>query len=127
MLDGRDIMKLMRNDRHHILFPRKPWETYTEGASLRGTNALIPLMDRNVHNELHRNVPIVPLLGFNALYTVYRGFQTTGDTFQDIARLQSLIDRASDNPKAHEIERGLGDLAIHALDLQIPFLKEGMQ
>lgn len=121
-------MKPMRSqDRHHVLFSRQIWETYEQGASLRGTPALIPSMDREIHTELHKNIPIVPLVGFHALFSVRKEFQTSNDTFKDIARIQSLIEVSNKHPKAHEIEKGMANLAIHALDLQVPYIRAGIK
>ena len=115
-----------RPDKHHILFSRQTWETYEQGRSLRATRSLIPLIDREAHIELHKAVPILPVLGYYALCAVRKGFHTTHDTYKDIDQLQALIQATNEHPKAHPIEKGLAELANHAIDLQKPFLREGL-
>lgn len=112
-------------EKHHILFPRLIWQLYPHGLFLRNTPALIPPIDREPHRELHVGVPLVPLLAYHGLARVRRGFETTGDTFKDISQLQSLIEETNNHPRTHGAERGLGELAIEALDEQIPFLLDG--
>lgn len=115
-----------RTDRHHILFSQAMHSIYPQGVSLRGEPALIPRMYQEPHRELHRHIPIVPPIPYYGLMKVRRDFVSTGDTFQDISQLQRLIEVSSRHPRTHEIEKGMGQLTIQALELQIPFLKDGM-
>lgn len=116
----------IRADKHHILFNRQEWTLRPDGERLRETKSLMPLMDRDVHNELHRNVPTVPLLGHVALYRVARDFKPTGDTFESMDRLMSAIEAAGRNPKSHPFEREIGALTVRAIDMQRPYIKEGI-
>lgn len=112
----------MATERHHILFNKRAWSSYEEGRSLRESPSLIVPLESDIHRELHRNVPIVPLLGYYSLSSVAAGYEPDYKPLKDISQLQSLIERTKTHPRAHGIEKGLADLAIHALDLQRPFL-----
>ena len=109
--------------RHHILFNKRGWTSYKEGETLRETPSLIIPMEREAHAELHRTVPIVPLLGYYGLSSVRSAFTPTGDSKRDIDALQMAMERTKRHPKAHELEKSLADLAIHAIDLQKPFFE----
>lgn len=68
----------------------------------------------------------MPLLGIHSLHLVVNRFKVTGDSpIKDIELLQSIIEQTKKQPQAHAIERDLVDLAVWALDLQKPFIKEG--
>ena len=111
--------------RHHLLFNRRAWSSYKEGQSLRETPSLIIPMEHEAHAELHRNVPIVPLLGYYGLVNVRNRFVPTGDHRTDIEGLQRSIEQSTKHPRSHRLEKGLAELAIHAIDLQKPYLELG--
>lgn len=114
-------------DGHHILHNRQEWSLRPEASALRETPSLIPRIDREVHNEIHRVCPAVPLLGYHALLRTRSNFEPTGSTMKDIDNLQYAIEDAIQHPRSHPIERGLGDLALWAIDLQKPILKEELE
>lgn len=113
-------------DRHHLLYERAQWNSSKYGKELRGTPSLIPHIDRELHDEIHRNCPPVPMLGNYALARTLTGFEPTTNTIQTIGRLQSALERATRPSRAHPLERDLAGLAIEALDLQIPFIREAL-
>jgi hypothetical protein len=85
------------------------------------------MMERGAHKELHRHCPAVPVLGHIALFRTLRAFEVErGDTFQTLDNLCFAIEEANNSPKAHQLERAMGDIAIDALRLQIPFLRQGI-
>lgn len=114
-------------DKHHIVHNRQEHDLRLESRTIRATPELIPLMDRPAHNELHRHCPAIPLLGHVAAFRTLRAFEVErGNTLQTLDNLCFAIEEANRSPKAHRIERAMGDLAIDALRLQIPFIKEGI-
>lgn len=113
-------------DAHHILHNKQEWSLRPEANQLRTNRLLIPLIDREVHNELHRACPAVPLLGFHALRRIARDFEQDFDTIGTVDNLLLSMEKANTDPRNHAIERSLGELAIEAIDLQRPFLIEGM-
>lgn len=114
------------NDEHHILHHRQEWELREDGKKLRDTLALRPVIFRGMHNEIHRDCPPIPLLGYHALAQVRKHFQPTFDTFETIDRLCFAIEKAGWHERSHPIERDLGELAIEAIRLQIPYIQEGI-
>lgn len=114
-------------DKHHINFNRQEHDLRPESRAIRATPELIPLMDKSIHAELHRNCPPVPVIGHIALFRVLRNFEIEqGDTFQTLDNLCFSIEQSNKTPKAHRIERAMSDLTIDALRLQIPFIREGI-
>lgn len=114
----------MFRDSHHILHNRQEWELRAEGKALRRTKSLIPTLTRAEHEEIHANVPAVPLLGYHALRRTLQLFEPTNNTLESVDSLIRSIDESGRNPKAHYVERGVSELAIWALELQLPFLIE---
>lgn len=114
-------------DKHHILYERRPWTHRREAEQLREMPSLIPSIDREAHNELHRHCPPVPLLGYHALLRTLSTYEPSDDPLGSIGRLQLAMESAAEHPKAHPIERQLAYLAIHAVDLQVPYIKEGLR
>lgn len=108
--------------RHHLLFNGRAWSAYGEGRSLRETPSLIIPMEHEAHQELHKNIPIVPMLGYYGLASTRKFFEPEYDG-RDIDRLQQAIEKSKGHPRSHMLERSLADLAIHAIDLQKPYFK----
>lgn len=114
----------MFNDAHHVLHYKKEWTLRDQAKDIRNYPSLIPTIPRQVHEEIHRNVPPVPLLGYHALMRVQRDWVRDRDTMQSIDNLLIAIEGASRHERAHPIERELALLAMEAIDLQRPYLKE---
>lgn len=114
-------------DRHHILFDQRSWNASELGRSLRGTPALIPRVDREVHNEIHREVPFVPVLGYHALMAVRNNFEPSFDPLQSMDNLMFAIEDAGKHPRAHRIETEMCRLAIEAIELQRPYIAYGAE
>ena len=113
-------------DRHHILNDRVSWTTRPQGTALREVPSLIPQMDRAYHEELHAACPPVPMLGYYALMIVQSTFNEGHNTLSSMDNLMASIEWAAENPRTHELESELCYLAIRAIDLQRPFIREGM-
>ena len=112
-------------DRHHILFPRQEWSLRPESRDLRNTQPLIPRIDRELHNEVHRQVPFVPLIGYHALRRVATDFYPARGTLASIDDMMLSMEKVSKHPKALPLEIGQIALAIEALDIQRTILREG--
>lgn len=112
---------------HHILHNRREWTLRPEARKLRETPSLVPVLGYwAIHQELHANCPPVPCLGYNGLLAVYKEFKPTNDTFTSMDNLLFAIETASKHPKAHPVERELALLAMEAIDLQRPYIREGI-
>lgn len=116
-----------RREEHHILHDRMSWESRETGKLIRRKRGLIAPLEHDLHAELHRDTPIVPLLGYHALYRIARDFQPQGlDYLANMDMLQQAITEAGRNPKAHPVERELGELTCYVLELQKPYIQESL-
>jgi hypothetical protein len=116
---------MARKEDHHLLHDRVSWESRDTGKIIRRNRGLIVPLESENHAELHRQTPVVPLLGYHALYRVARDYQTDGNNYlHNIELLQFAIEQAGKSPKAHEVERQIGKLAIYVLDLEKPFVED---
>lgn len=114
---------MVNRDRHHILFPRLEWNLRPDARLLRGNSTLIPMLDRSVHEEIHRQCSQVPLLGHNALELTRLSFiPRIGDTLGSIDSLIMSIEKSKHRLKCPPIDKQLADLAIEAILLQRPLI-----
>lgn len=113
----------VERDRHHIFNTKLEWEARREAAAIRQSAPLIPTIDRDLHNEIHRLTPPVPLLGYHALKQVLGRYQPQRTTLASIDNVVSAIEYAARHPKAHDIERAQAHLAIEAIILQRDILR----
>ena len=113
----------VRADKHHVLHNRVEWSARPQAAALRESPPLIPLIDRDIHNELHAIAPPVPLLGYYALNRIATLYQPQDSTIASLDSLISAIDKAGKHPKAHRVERGMAELAISAIEIQRAILR----
>lgn len=112
----------MYRDNHHLLFSRQEWSLRPEAKALRENKSLIVNATRAEHEELHRNCPAVPLLGYSALVRVLCDYEPGNNQLESIENLMRSIDKAGSHPKAHPVEKKLSELTVWALDLQRPFI-----
>lgn len=112
--------------RHHVLHEATAWNSRPDAAKLRGEPTLIPRIDREAHDELHMQCPHVPLLGSYALRSVASLFRPGRDTLDSIDLLLLAIEGGTRHPRAHLIERQLAELSIHAIESQVPILKDAL-
>lgn len=116
----------MNIDRHHIVHERREWSLRPEANFIRESPGLILPIEREAHNELHRNCPAVPLLGYHALLRTRSLFEEGDDQLQSTEHLMTAIEQASKHPKAHIIEKHLAELAVWSLDLQRPYIADAL-
>jgi len=117
----------VRNEgnRHHVLFPRKLHEAHPDTKSLRRKQLLIPNLIVVGHIALHNAVAFVPPLDRHMASRVNRDFIPVRDNH--IASMQALtesIERCAEHPRAGEIEIANAEIAVRAIQMQIPFVKE---
>lgn len=117
----------MFSDKHHILHNKVEWSARPQSKKLRESPPLVPLIDRDVHNELHRIAPAVPLLGYYALNRVAALYEPQPTTIGSIDNLLASILEASKHRKAHQVERGIADLAIQAIEIQRAILRGNIE
>lgn len=114
-----------RGNRHHILFPRKLHDAHPDTKELRRHQLLIPNIAILGHTALHSEVALVPPLDRFTAGRVLRDFYPVRDNhIQSMEELMRAIEGAMKHPKAQEIERMNAAVAVHAIEAQIPFIKE---
>lgn len=113
----------VQKDRHHVLHLRREWSLRPETAELRETPQLIPLIDREVHEELHRVSPPVPLLSYYVMKNTVARFEPQATTLATIDDLMISIEQAAQHERTHRLERQLAAIAIETLDLQRGILR----
>lgn len=116
----------MKKERHHILYNRHAWTANKDLEALREDKRLIVPLDHDAHSELHRRVSHVPPISYHMARRVLRNFTEYGDDtyLHNLESLQFSIEEAMKHPRADRIERGVGALAVHALDMQKPFVDD---
>ena len=78
------------------------------------------------HKEIHRQIATVPVLDHFTAERVLRDFvPIKGDYCRSMGELALSIDNAIHHYKAREIEQGIGELVIYALEIQMPLVKAG--
>lgn len=106
-------------NKHHILFNRQEWTLRPQAERLRETSELVPSIDVDLHNYIHRNSTAIPLLGHHALDYVSNSFKPVdGDTLASLDSLMETIESSGTHWRAHPIEQELGELAVRALEIQ---------
>lgn len=113
-------------DKHHVLFNRQEWRLRPEATKIREHPSLIPSLPREVHEDLHQNCPAVPPLGYYALVRVAKLWYPSRNTLQSMDELTYAVGEAIQHPSAHEQERKLGNLVIEGINLQRPFIEDGL-
>ena len=114
-------------DYHHVLFNAKEWSLRPESKELRDTGQLIPLMERDVHNALHKQCSPVPLLGYDALKLVLRDYvPIDGSVMGSVGALLKSINEAGKKPRISRMQTKLALLVIETIEEQQPFIREGM-
>lgn len=114
-------------ERHHILNPQAMWRVWPVLKSLRENHWLIPPIDGEIHGMLHDAVSGVPPLTYHVARAALSDFVPVRDDY--VGSLDSLItsiDKAARGPRIDHIQRSIAGLSVHALELQRPFIAEGL-
>lgn len=112
-------------DRHHVLFNKREWESRPQYRELRENAGLIIPMDREVHNELHRAVSQVPVLGYYGIMAVHREFYRGRTHLQTMDNLMFALETASEHNRLSDLDRSLASIALQAVEVQRPFIVSG--
>ena len=110
-------------DKHHILFPRQEWTLRPEAKALRNTQSLIPAIDREDHNEIHSQVPFVPVMGYYALRRVMSDFYPQRTTLGTLDELMFSMDNAQKLSK-HPLEKSQIELSKRAIEMERDILRQ---
>ena len=116
---------------HHVLFHNKAWNSNPDAARLRNNHGILIPMYVGPHDELHNVVHYVPLLDSYHAYEVDKQFDRSiqSDPLGNIQRLLEAMRYVLDTDqyvRNNDISRGVGELAILAVQIQIPFIEDGL-
>lgn len=112
---------------HHVMFYKRLHEATPVHKMFRTKQlGLIARMGADYHKGLHAAVPGVPILDIFAQQRVANIYKPTGNILDNMEEFMRAVEKAMASPKAHSIERQIACLAIHAVDLQRPFIREGI-
>lgn len=118
---------MSRREDHHLFHDRVSWESRDDGFAIRQDHGHIVPLEHDPHVDLHRNTPVVPLLCYHALRRVrYNLPPTTRNYMENIENVQRAIEEAGRTPRAHFVERQLGDLTVAVLEMQKPYVQDAM-
>lgn len=113
--------------KHHVNFTKRTHESMETTRCLRRNHWLMPPLEDEPHTALHREISTVPLLDPHTAMRVHREFEpVAGDYIASIWAYMRTIERAIKHPRAGEIEKGLGNLAVYAIERQVPFIRQGL-
>ena len=112
-------------EKHHVLFDRAPWESQIEARRLRQNHHLIVPMDEEIEGMIHKELVTVPLLDRYTARQVAREYNPPRTYTGSVNSLMTAIESAVRYPKATDLQRQVAQLTVHALELQIPFIKAG--
>ena len=112
---------------HHLLFNRKMWKAQETTKTLRENRWLKPPLDTDYHNELHKEVPFVPVPSYTMAERIQKNFvPVLHDYIGSMDNLIKAVEITANHPKAHLLERELGELMLVSLLGQRPFVIEGL-
>lgn len=116
---------MIEANRHHILFPRRLHEAHPDTRALRREHLLIPKLEVIGHTALHDTVALVPPLDRFTANRVLKDFEPVrGDYIASAEELMRSIEREIKHPRVGEIEIMNATVAIHAIEMQLPFIRE---
>jgi len=116
----------VETNRHHILHYKEYWLANKDNKKLERSLGLIALMDIYSHQELHKACPAPPPLDVFTAQRVARLYVPHPNPLQGIDNFRFAVEEAIRHPKSHDIERQTGMLAIEAVTLQLPFIRDGL-
>lgn len=113
-------------DRHHIQWTRANYMRLPETRRLRQQPGLIPTIYRDVHEDIHSECEPVPALSRKMASKVLEIYQDYPDNnLRSIDNYLLSVDKAID--KLDEQDRYIGQLAIMAIEKQIPYIAYGLR
>lgn len=113
-------------NKHHILHERAAWTANKDNLKLRNSLGLVATMDIYAHRELHRQCPSVPPLSTYLASLARMGYMPHPDPMRAMDNFMFAVQEASKHPRTHRIDRSLAQLTIGAVELQRPFVRDGL-
>lgn len=110
---------------HHINYYASMHEAHPATLMIRQMPGLIVPGPRRIHNEIHAELEYVPPLSAHMAQHALKWYQDEPhDNIRSLDSLMRSIERAKRNGKADTIELAVADVALHAYDIQRPFIQQ---
>lgn len=111
---------------HHTLFQRTSWDSSQPTRRLRRNPSLIVPMEKTSETLLHEAISVVPLPDPHTALRTFNTFQPSPTYVGSIMNLITCLDEAIRHPRCSRLEKDLGGLTIYALELQLPYIRDGL-
>lgn len=121
--------RMPKTNERHILYDRTAYESNPSGLYLRRKMGLIALMDVQTHQQTHDEVSAVPLLDHLSLertLSIMKKRKRANNPLDAMDNFMLAVEKSCQHPRAHELDRQLGELTVKAVYAQKPFVKDGM-
>jgi len=83
-------------------------------------------IDLDSHYEIHRELSFVPIPDIHMLGRIASNFVRHNDPIKKYDLFLSNIEEAIDHPRATSLEQEVGRLTLLALEIQRPYLVQGL-
>lgn len=113
-------------NRHHVLFNKREWESRPQYRELRQNSGLIVPLDVDTHNELHKSVTHVPVLGYYGIVAVQKEFYRGRTHIDTIDNLLFALESLQEHLRLSDLDKALAGIALQAVEIQRPFIVEGL-
>lgn len=113
---------------HHIIHHGRQWESGEDTKFIRRRSGLIVPMEDDLHRELHRNVPGVPLLDIFMARRVrsIMARERMSNPIDAVDTFCFVVEEAMEHVRTFDTERSVGKAAIEAVRMQLPYIREAV-
>jgi hypothetical protein len=117
----------MSSNGHHVLFEKSLWRSNEPLKKLRASPGLKPGLDSDIHNSLHAACGFVPAFNYVFASQVFTRFiDRPNNPNIAVENLLFAIDDVVHNRRLKQVEKQVGELAIISIEMQRPFIKDGL-
>lgn len=116
----------METNRHHILHYKEYWLACKDNKKLMQSMGMIALLDVETHRELHRQCPAPPPLDPFMAQRASKLYVPHPNPLQGIDNFRFAVEQALRHPRSHDLEQQSAMLAIEAVTLQLPYIRDGL-
>lgn len=117
---------LMEVNKHHILHYGEYWIANKNNRKIRQSLGMMALMEINAHRALHAACPAPPPLDPFTAQRTARLYVPHPNPLIGVDNFRFAVEQAIRQPRTHDIESQTAMLAIEAVTLQLPFIREGL-
>ena len=116
---------MSKTNGHHIQFPKVLHTAQEASKKIRQNTWLIPPLDVDIHEALHKSIPLVPAMGYLITNRVLRDYEPyPGDYVKSLNRLIIVTHEVTQAVNVSKIEKELGLVVIESLDNKYHLFKK---